>query len=110
MVIGLIGQENSGRKTFVKCLEEIFPHLTFDLFSPLDEAKIELNKFTQENLGISCYEKDETVKQLIKIYYDMKNNLTKHTYWTKLLDNKIKNSMSSHNIPIVIDLHDYEWN
>lgn len=78
-----------------------------EIINLFDNVKIDLNKFTLLNYGISSYTKDIEEFDLI---FPMLNNhenimrcLSRGTHWTKLATQRVNDIVNSGAIPIILD-------
>lgn len=107
--IYLAGNATSGKDTFFKDLSVILDNKIVCIRHSLADAlKIELCVFVKEKLGISVFTENPKEKKIIRpllvAWGEIRRQQSKGTYWTSLLTEPIKNTLSQGCLSITTDI------
>ena len=98
-----------GKDTLYKVLSHIFKdkiHLEQRAFA--NELKLNLDGFCRQHFGISAFTTIPKEKELIRpIFVEfglIKRTISKGTYWWKLLEPQIRESIEQGSLPVITDL------
>lgn len=108
--IGLCGNATCGKDSLYDVLSSIFKqdNIETERFALADNLKNELAEFVSRQYGISILTKDLKEKTLIRPimveHGRIKRTLTNGKYWTNLLTDRVKESISDGKLPIICDI------
>ncbi len=110
IVIGIAGNSTAGKNTLANILTSIFEKdgIESEQFALASFLKADINQFCQKHYGISAYTKDLNQKSIIRplmvSHGLIKRRLSNGSYWCKLLEPLILDSVNEGNIVLITDV------